>query len=196
MKFLADEMCGDINRWLRILGYDTILPQDHPMKDGSIPNDDEIIKICLNTYRILISKDYEIIKKMKMKTKKFQEVDENFVENFGIIRQKYAIDKIYPCILLRSTDLSENLSRIYDRFKIELQYNIDKARCPKCNGILRKVDHPEDFKENIPPSVYKYHSDYWMCSNSECGQLFWKGTHLDRIKETLNSIQKTIYKKY
>jgi uncharacterized protein with PIN domain len=196
MKFLADEMCGDINRWLRILGYDTILPQDYLMEDGSIPNDDEIIDICLKTYRILISKDFEIIKKMKMKIKKKQEKDANFVANFGIERKQYEIEEIDPCLLLRSTDLMENLFKIYEHFNIELEYDIERVRCPKCNKLLEKVKHPELYKEEIPPSVYEYHSDYWICSNSECGQLFWQGTHLDRIKKTLNRIQKTIGKKY
>ncbi len=186
MKFLADEMCGDINRWLRMLGYDTTIPQDHPNNDGTTPNDDEIIEICIHTHRILISKDFEIIQKMNLKSEKLQNSAENFAKDFDLEH----LDKdITPCILLRSTDIQENLSEIHKKFKIEMDYNIVDARCPKCNAVLEKILDPREIEDHIPPSVFEFHSDFWKCSNSDCGQYFWKGTHLDRIKQTLKSIQ-------
>ena len=192
LKFLSDEMCGDINRWLRMLGYDSTIPQDHPKQDGSTPNDDEIIEICLSTHRILISKDYEIIKKLNQKTEKSLKFDKKFISRFGIEEEsgKDSKTSTFPCILLRSTGITENLSEIHKKFNIQLSYGIDKARCPKCNSILQKIQNPEEFKEKIPPSVYKFHTQFWKCSNSECGQLFWKGTHIERILETLKRVQK------
>lgn len=180
-----------------MLGYDSILPQDHPNDDGSIPDDDEIIRICLSTNRILISKDYEIIKKMKMKTEKNLKLDPQFLIRYGInwsLGEDGTIS-VNPYLLLRSTDITLNLSEIYQKFKIHLEYNIENARCPKCNATLQKVQDPSEYKDRIPPSVYKYHNYFWKCSNSTCSQLFWKGTHIERIIQTLKSIQK-INKKY
>lgn len=188
LKFLTDEMCGDINRWLRMLGYDTTSPLNHPNLEGNVPNDDEIIKICLATHRILISKDVEIIKKMSEKSAKISKIEKDFNSKFAI--KQLHKKPTYPCILLKSTDLTTNLSKIRDYFDIQLEYDIDKTRCPKCNFKLQKIENPEEFKENIPESVYKYHTEFWKCSNSDCGKIFWKGTHLERIVQTLKSIQK------
>ena len=192
MKFLSDEMCGDINRWLRMLGYDSTLPQDHPNIDGSVPNDDEIIEICLSTYCILISKDYEIIKKMTMKTDKNLKTDSLFTSRFRIPYnvEKHQKTRVYPCILLRSTDISENLSKIHTIYSIRLEYDINKARCPKCNAQIQKIENSDKYKDSIPPGVFEYHTDFWECSNLLCGQIFWKGTHLERIIQTLKNIQK------
>lgn len=198
MKFLCDEMCGDINRWLRMLGYDSTSPQDHPNQDDSTPNDDEIIEICLSTYRILISKDYEIIKKMKMKTEKNLKSNQEFTSRFisSPTTQNGNKNCIFPCLLLRSTEIIDNLAMISNNFNIRLGYDINNARCPKCNGNLCSIRNPEEFKRQIPPSVFNYHSEFWKCDNSDCQQLFWKGTHLERIKKTLEDVKIKITKKY
>jgi uncharacterized protein with PIN domain len=192
VKFIVDEMCGDINRWLRMLGYDSTSPQDHPNHDGSTPNDDKIVEICISTNRILISKDYEIIKKMHEKTDKELKTDTLFVSRFEISHngKKNRKKQMYPCLLLHSTDIAENLSKIHKYFKIRLEYDIYNARCPKCNTKIQKINNPDNYKNRIPPSVFEYHSDFWECSNPKCGQIFWKGTHIERIIRTLNSIQK------
>jgi len=186
-------MCGDINRWLRMLGYDTISPVDHPNPDGTTPNDDEIIKICFATHRILISKDVEIIKKMREKSEKKIKNDTEFHSKFEI--KQIHETAIFPCLLLKSTDLRVNLSEIRLNYQILLEYDIDAARCPKCNFHLQKIQNAVDFKELIPANVYNYHKEFWKCSNFECGQIFWKGTHLERIIQTLQSIQKKDYVK-
>ncbi len=188
LKFFTDEMCGDITRWLRMLGYDTVSPVDHPNTDGSSPNDDEIIKICFATHRILISKDVEIIKKMKEKSEKLTMVDKKFLLKFEVVPSQEP--PLYPCLLLKSTDLTNNLSEIGKYFLIHFEYNSNTARCPKCNFHLQKIKNPKDFIDFIPANVYKYHKKFWKCSNSECGKIFWKGTHLERIIQTLKNIQK------
>ncbi len=175
-----------------MLGYDSTSPQDHPKEDGTTPNDDEIIEICLSSFRILISKDFEIVKKMREKTDKNLKNQKNFTEKFDITP---SLDKKYPCVLLRSTEITENLSVINSYFDIQLEYNIELARCPKCNSNLQKIQNAEDFKDRIPPSVFAYHTLFWKCSNSKCGQVYWRGTHLDRIKKTLKSVQKKDYVK-
>ena len=110
--------------------------------------------------------DFEIIKKMEQKIKKQSEIEPNVIEKYEISSENFQENGKFPCILLRSTELTLNLSIIYKQFDIRLDYDINKTRCPKCNSTLKKVDDPKLFREYIPPSVYKYHKDFWICSNS------------------------------
>ncbi|MBN2157560.1 MAG: hypothetical protein JW776_16050 [Candidatus Lokiarchaeota archaeon] len=191
MKFLTDEMCGKVLRWLRILGYDTTSPKDHPNEDGITPNDDQIIRICVSTYRILISKDAEIIRKMQEITEKNLKTESNFIQKFHIPEYSRinSGNQFYPCLLLRSDEIGINMAEIYLHFHIELEYGIEIARCPKCNSILQKITKPNVDRDKIPSSVYEYHSDFWQCSNKNCGKYFWIGTHFERITETLKTIK-------
>ena len=56
MKFVVDLMLGNLARWLRILGYDTIY---------GIKDDDELLKISKQQKRILITSDRKLARKAK-----------------------------------------------------------------------------------------------------------------------------------
>lgn len=53
-KFLLDENLGRLAKWLRMLGYDTIIPR-------SISTDTKI-KLCVNERRIFLTRDKKIAK--------------------------------------------------------------------------------------------------------------------------------------
>ena len=65
----------------------------------------------------------------------------------------------------------------------ELKLNI----CAYCNTTLRKVSR-EEIKDLIPPGAYKTAKDFTLCPN--CGHIFWKGTHYERMIKTLREISK------
>jgi len=70
MKFLTDEMEGNLTRWLRFLGYDTRYAKDYEISYGSPVSDDDLIEQCFLEHRILISRDREMIKKFKKRYEK------------------------------------------------------------------------------------------------------------------------------
>mgnify|MGYP000114833124 CR=1 FL=1 len=53
IRFLADEMNGDIARWLRIMGFDCLYITGKNL-------DNKLIEICLNENRILLTSDKEL----------------------------------------------------------------------------------------------------------------------------------------
>jgi uncharacterized protein with PIN domain len=53
-------------------------------------------------------------------------------------------------------------------------------RCGRCNGPLVAVEASESTPEYAPNPA---ETDCWRCR--DCGQLFWKGSHWKRMKETL-----------
>ena len=56
MKFVVDLMLGNLARWLRILGYDTVY---------GVKDDEELLKISKEQKRILITSDKKLARKAK-----------------------------------------------------------------------------------------------------------------------------------
>lgn len=55
------------------------------------------------------------------------------------------------------------------------------SRCGRCNGELDPVPSEAETPDYAPDSAS---TDCWRCRS--CGQIFWKGSHYDRIDETLS----------
>jgi hypothetical protein len=56
----------------------------------------------------------------------------------------------------------------------------DPARCGRCNGRLDRLDgEPDGYVPDDAEPV-------WACG--ACGQQFWKGSHWDRMRETLERL--------
>jgi uncharacterized protein with PIN domain len=56
------------------------------------------------------------------------------------------------------------------------------ARCMSCGGELRVVAK-EDVADRIPPRTARWKDEYFLCDG--CGQLFWEGTHWEKIRRQL-----------
>lgn len=66
----------------------------------------------------------------------------------------------------------------------ELGTSSEDSRCMRCGGTLREVDK-EQMRERIPPKTYRWVDEYYECE--ECRQLFWQGTHWQRITDRLRA---------
>ena len=55
----------------------------------------------------------------------------------------------------------------------------DESRCMRCGGELAQVNK-EQVRDRIPPRTYKWLNEFFECTN--CHQLFWEGTHWQRIQ--------------
>lgn len=63
---------------------------------------------------------------------------------------------------------------------LQLEPTAEPARCGRCNGSMVAVDGDEETPEYAPDPVAE---PQWRCT--ECGQVFWKGSHWDRMRATL-----------
>jgi uncharacterized protein with PIN domain len=66
----------------------------------------------------------------------------------------------------------------------QLDLSRREPRCMACGGALRRVQK-EAVHARIPPRTALWLDDYWECA--ACFQLFWRGTHWDRISARLES---------
>ena len=64
----------------------------------------------------------------------------------------------------------------------ELKLPLRPPRCMKCGGRLVPTEK-ESLRERIPPKTYRWRDEYFVCD--ECGQLFWHGTHWEKIQAQL-----------
>ncbi len=83
-------------------------------------------------------------------------------------------------ILLASRDIEGQLAELADH-GIEIELPTEPERCSVCNGRVDSIP-TEHRPEHAPDTV----SHLWQCE--ECEQYFWKGSHWDRVRETIATL--------
>lgn len=59
-------------------------------------------------------------------------------------------------------------------------------RCLRCNGKLKPVSKA-DVLERLEPLTQKYYEEFSICT--ECDQVYWKGSHYERMRGWIDRIQ-------
>jgi uncharacterized protein with PIN domain len=62
------------------------------------------------------------------------------------------------------------------------------TRCMRCNGRLVHADQ-EMVRDQVPPRTAAWCETYYRCS--ACGHVYWAGTHVQRMRETVARILAT-----
>lgn len=102
---------------------------------------------------------------------------------------KQAIAKGAEAFLIEYPNQTANLASLAKRFKLRLEVNVKISRCPKCNGTIRTVSKTE-ITQKIPATTSSNYNEFWQCQ--QCGQVYWRGAHWNRIEETLNEARKAL----
>ncbi|MHC3437945.1 Mut7-C RNAse domain-containing protein [Natrialbaceae archaeon A-gly3] len=85
-------------------------------------------------------------------------------------------------ILLESRETEGQLAEVLEA-GVELDLDDEPTYCGVCNGRLEGVGPTEPTPEYAPgPEDIAV----WRCR--DCGQCFWKGSHWDRVGETLTRV--------
>ena len=147
MKFLCDQMLGNLSNWLRFFGFDTIYIKDEV-------SDDELLKIAKNENRIIISRDKELIiraDKRNLKNIKIKSIDLD--EQLKNVLNKTKINK--NIILSRCSLCNNNLTKIKKQdFKNDIPNKIydifeEFLYCSLCNKIYWKGSHYDKILKKI-----------------------------------------------
>ncbi|MEZ0393555.1 MAG: Mut7-C RNAse domain-containing protein [Desulfurococcaceae archaeon] len=102
-----------------------------------------------------------------------------------------ALKRGLTSIYLWQDDMAERLAHLAATAGIRLSVDLERSRCPLCNGELRKVSK-EAVKDKVPRRVYELYSDFWMCTR--CGQVYWIGGHWRGIENELSKAR-SIYER-
>ncbi|NHJ47651.1 MAG: hypothetical protein FK733_07680 [Asgard group archaeon] len=67
--------------------------------------------------------------------------------------------------------------------KIDIQENV-LARCTLCNSEIDVVPKEEIINQLKNGTKEKY-DEFWKCKNTECNQIYWQGSHWEKLLETI-----------
>jgi uncharacterized protein with PIN domain len=81
--------------------------------------------------------------------------------------------------LLTERDPTDQLRELADA-GLALTPTVEPVRCGRCNGPVGAVADDESTPEYAPDPNER---EQWRCR--DCGQVFWKGSHWDRMRGTL-----------
>jgi len=150
MKFVADSMVGKLARWLRFLGIDVVYV--------SSGNADEIVKIAEQERRIILTRNSDILKKLKG-------------------------HRVW--IYFLSSEKSEvQLKEVVEKFNLWDRIN-PFSRCSICNEPLVPVEK-EEVRGKVPFYVFQNVDHFEKCP--KCGRIYWEGSHINRLYEKLSKI--------
>jgi uncharacterized protein with PIN domain len=83
---------------------------------------------------------------------------------------------------VKEHDLDGQLKDVIKHFKLEINFP-KNTRCPLCNGALGETqERPKDLK-TLDSEMF------WKCEG--CGQIYWKGSHWNRIMKTIEKVKKS-----
>lgn len=83
--------------------------------------------------------------------------------------------------LVQSTEPQEQLREVLDYY--QLRDHIQPFhRCLVCNGLLTPVEKAM-ILDQLEPKTIHYYDSFFQCT--ECGKIYWQGTHYERMREFL-----------
>lgn len=87
-------------------------------------------------------------------------------------------------IFIRPGTRIDQIRRIIDFLSLRAHIH-PFSRCLRCNTPLVQVPK-QRVMDRIPPKVRTWGDEYVYCAH--CDQVYWKGTHFDRIKKVVDEI--------
>lgn len=86
-------------------------------------------------------------------------------------------------LLIASVVLDEQLDQVVAAFRLSNDRTM--TRCTVCNGELEVVGAGE-VAGKVPERVLEIRREFYVCPR--CGQIYWKGTHWDRVEKKLERV--------
>lgn len=88
---------------------------------------------------------------------------------------------------IRSDEPEHQVIEVIRRLQLEHRFN-PFTRCSACNGRMRAAAKAE-VTGQVPPKILGLFNEYLVCDS--CGQVYWKGSHYDRILAWIERLKTT-----
>ena len=122
-------------------------------------DDGELVRLCRDQGRTVLSSDDDIF-------------------GFALVR-----DGVVPSLFVpRGRPVHEQLAFVLRELKLPRL----EPRCMACGGELAEVPRDEA-RERVPPRSFAWVEQFFACR--DCGQMFWHGSHWQRIVSTLERVR-------
>ena len=123
-------------------------------------DDNRLVRIALDEGRVLLTRDTHIL--------------ERRVVTSGRLK----------VILIHEDEARAQLGQVVTALDLAGELN-PFSRCVECNALLQQIEK-EQVQGLVPPYVYRTQVHYMQCP--ECGRVYWRGTHWERMKEDLERV--------
>ena len=90
-------------------------------------------------------------------------------------------------LLIESETLEEQVQEVQDALGPPPDPAL--SRCSVCNGVLETVT-PAEIADHAPLYVLRTQTEFRRCSN--CGKVYWPGTHIQAMRAHLEEMRKRI----
>ena len=127
MKYLCDQMLGTLAKWMRIYGLDTFYANNEI-------DDSDLIDICKNEGRLLITRDKNLIQRARR-------------ENIKTIE-------------IKTTDINEQIKNAIPGKEINKKNFL--SRCILCNSLVNEIEKQE-VSGKVPKRVFDKQEKFWIC---------------------------------
>lgn len=144
-RFLVDQMCGTLARYLRFCGHDVVYAPDHDLE-----TDAEIAAAATAEDRTVITRD----------------------QSLG--------SRATDAIVITDLDIEGQLAAVA-AVGVDLTLPEEPTRCGRCGGRLDRRTSAESPPEYVPDDL---DAPTYECRR--CGQVFWRGSHWDRVSQTID----------
>ena len=149
MRFVADNNVGKLARWLRLMGYDTLLFRQ---KD-----DAQMIKVALSENRMILTKDAEFMKRRlvtsgTLKTIHIEQDDprlqvQEVVKTFGL---DYHFKPFSLCLECNRVLMARRKDEVGDLVPARvLKTQTHYTECPACHRIYWQGTHWEAMRREL-----------------------------------------------
>ncbi|MCL4369598.1 MAG: Mut7-C RNAse domain-containing protein [Chloroflexi bacterium] len=145
--FVVDQMLGQLAKWLRLLGYDTIY--------STSLDDADLARLAVAENRVLLTRDTQLARRRGVRA-----------------------------LLVSSDSPPEQLKQVTT--ELDLLPADALSRCLRCNAPLQSIDRSV-VCGLVPPYVWRTQEHFSVCP--VCGRLYWRGTHWQRMQETLRHLR-------
>jgi hypothetical protein len=85
---------------------------------------------------------------------------------------------------VRETNPERQVGEVMRRFDL-IKFVKPLQRCLRCNGLLEPVAK-ESILDKVPPNIQQHIDEFCRCC--ECAQIYWKGSHYERMQEFIKGI--------
>jgi uncharacterized protein with PIN domain len=135
----------------------------HDAKYSTNLEDAELLAIAKEENRVLLTRDLELYQR--------------------------AIAKGLDAYFVEGVNEAERLAELAHRFRIALEIDLEKSRCPHCNTKLYSATK-EEIADKVEPNTLKYYDVFWSCPN--CGSVYWQGAHWKKIRSVLEKAKEVL----
>jgi uncharacterized protein with PIN domain len=119
-------------------------------------SDDRLLELAETEDRVLLTRDQELFQRAKTR----------------------GVDAHY----LAGQTTPETIAEVAKRYQIRIEVDPSLSRCPTCGSPIRPIEKAE-VHDRVPTGTFKQYDKFWICTS--CGQVYWRGSHWNRITETL-----------